>query len=120
MNTPKPFIPVILLVCLLTFPQTGFAQADQKLTRDIFKELIEINTTHSAGNTTKAAEAMAARLRAAGFSDKDLFIGGPTEKKGNLVALPHVRRQRKPLVLPAHIFVFEALLSALFDYPFQF
>ncbi len=120
MNTPKPFIPVILLVCLLTFPQTGFAQADQKLTRDIFKELIEINTTHSSGNTTKAAEAMAVRLRAAGFSDKDLFIGGPTEKKGNLVAILHGSGKRKPLLLLAHIDVVEALPSDWSTDPFKF
>src|SRR5260370_16871273 len=120
MNTPKPFIPVILLVCLLTFPQTGFAQADQKLTRDIFKELIEINTTHSSGNTTKVAEAMAVRLRAAGFSDKDLFIGGPTEKKGNLVAILHGSGKRKPLLLLAHIDVVKPLPSAFSTDPFKF
>src|SRR5262249_59150067 len=47
----------------------GLAQApglsaDQRLARDIFQELIEIDTTHSTGDTTRAAEAMAARLRA--------------------------------------------------------
>src|SRR5258706_14143265 len=120
MNTPKPFITVILLVCLLTFPQTGFAQADQKLTHDIFKELIEINTTPSAGNTTKAAEAMAARLRAAGFADKDLFIGGPTEKEGNLVAILHGNGKRKPLLLLAHLDVVEALPSDWTTDPFKF
>src|SRR5260221_14205839 len=113
MKPPKRFFPVILFVSLLTFSQTGFAQADQKLTRDIFKELIEINTTHSSGNTTKAAEAMAVRLRAAGFSDKDLFIGGPTEKKGNLVAILHRRGKRKPPLLLAHIGVVGAVPPAL-------
>jgi hypothetical protein len=54
--------------------------------RDIFKELIEINTTDSSGSTTKAAEAMAARLKAAGFSDADLHVLGPNSRKGNLVA----------------------------------
>ena len=120
MKPPKRFFPVILFVSLLTFSQTGFAQADQKLTRDIFKELIEINTTHSSGNTTKAAEAMAVRLRAAGFSDKDLFIGGPTEKKGNLVAILHGSGKRKPLLLLAHIDVVEALPSDWSTDPFKF
>ena len=45
-----------LLTCLCCF-QNVVAQPDQKLTHDIFKELIEINTTNSVGNTTKGAEA---------------------------------------------------------------
>jgi acetylornithine deacetylase/succinyl-diaminopimelate desuccinylase-like protein len=85
------------------------AQPDQKLTHDIFKELIEINTTHSVGNTTQAAEAMAARLKAAGFTDKDIFIGGPTDRKGNLVATLRGSGKRKPLLLLAHLDVVEAL-----------
>ena len=76
---------LMILLSYLLFCQAGFAQADQKLTHDIFKELIEINTTNSVGNTTTAAKAMAARLRTAGFEDKDLFIGGPDPRKGNLV-----------------------------------
>jgi len=120
MNTPGRFFPSILLISQLSFLQTGFTQADPKLTRDIFKELIEINTTHSSGNTTKAAEAMAVRLRAAGFSDKDLFIGGPTEKKGNLVAILHGSGKRKPLLLLAHIDVVEALPSDWSTDPFKF
>src|ERR687889_687677 len=60
--------------------------ADQQLARDIYKELIEINSTTDAPGTTKAAEAMAARLRGAGFSEADVHVlsSGPTD--GNLVA----------------------------------
>src|SRR6478735_12631676 len=87
----------------------AFAQPDQKLTREIFKELIEINTTHSTGSTTLAAEAMAARLKAAGFTDKDIFIGGPAANKGNLVVTMHGSGNRKPLLLLAHLDVVEAL-----------
>jgi hypothetical protein len=46
----------------------------QKLARDIFKELIEINTTHSVGNTTTAAQVMATRLRNAGFGVSGVFF----------------------------------------------
>lgn len=46
----------------------------QQLARDIFKELIEINTTDSAGNTTIAAEAMAKRLKDGGFSAADVHV----------------------------------------------
>src|SRR5205809_6261384 len=94
----------ILPLHLFTFSiicQSIFAQANEKLTREIFKELIEINTTHSTGNTTKAAEAMAARLKAAGFTDNDIFIGGPDPRKGNLVATLRGSGKRKPLLLLA-------------------
>lgn len=97
-----------------------FAQPDQKLTREIFKELIEINTTESTGNTTKAAEAMAARLKAAGFTDKDIFIGGAHERKGNLVATLRGTGKRKPILLLAHLDVVEALRSDWTTDPFKF
>ena len=108
-----------LLLCLL-LPLNSLAQPDQKLTREIFKELIEINTTESAGNTTKAAEAMAARLRAAGFADKDIFVGGPTERKGNLVATLRGTGKKKPILLLAHLDVVEALRSDWTTDPFKF
>ena len=55
--------------------------------REIYKQLIEINTTDTpAGNVTKAAEAMAARLKAAGFPAADVQVAGPDPRKFNLVA----------------------------------
>ena len=108
-----------LLLCLL-LPLISLAQPDQKLTREIFKELIEINTTESVGSTTKAAEAMAARLRAAGFADKDIFVGGPTERKGNLVATLRGTGKKKPILLLAHLDVVEALRSDWTTDPFKF
>ncbi len=104
----------------IIFFEPGFSQPDQKLTHDIFKELIEINTTHSVGSTTIAAEAMAARLRAAGFTDKDIFIGGPDPKRGNLVATLRGSGKRKPLLLLAHLDVVEALRSDWDSDPFKF
>ena len=56
------------------------------LAREIFKQLIEINTTDSVGNVTTAAEAVAKRLRDAGFPEKDVIVAGPNERKKNLVA----------------------------------
>ncbi|MBL0744219.1 M20/M25/M40 family metallo-hydrolase [Chryseolinea lacunae] len=108
-----------MALCLLV-QATALAQADQKLTHDIFKELIEINTTHSVGSTTRAAEAMAARLKTAGFTDKDIFIGGPTETKGNLVATLRGSGKRKPLLLLAHLDVVEALREDWTTDPFKF
>ena len=61
----------------------AFAQLDahNQLARDIYKELIEINTTDSIGNTTTAAEAMAARLTSAGFPESDIQVLGPNPRK---------------------------------------
>jgi len=80
----------------------------QKLTRDVYKELVEINTTASVGDTYAAAKAMGARLVAAGFpkADVQVFQSGP--KRGNLVARLRGTGKRKPLLLLAHIDVVEA------------
>src|SRR6266852_8309757 len=83
--------------------------ATRQLTREIYKELIEINTTDSVGNTTLAAEAMAARLKAAGFPEADIQVLGPHPRKGNLVARYRGSNIRKPLLLVAHLDVVEAL-----------
>src|SRR5947208_14259640 len=67
--------------------QDGLSPADRVLARDIFKQLIEINTTDSLGNTPRAARAMARRLVAAGFATPDVrVLIGPDAKHGNLVA----------------------------------
>ena len=80
----------------------------QQLARDIYKELIEINTTDSSGSTTVAAEAMAKRLKEAGFSAADLHLLGPQPRKGNLVARLRGTGARKPILLLAHLDVVEA------------
>jgi hypothetical protein len=49
----------------------------KKLSRDIFQQLIEINTTDSVGSTTVAAKAMAQRLLDAGFAKEDVLVLGP-------------------------------------------
>jgi acetylornithine deacetylase/succinyl-diaminopimelate desuccinylase-like protein len=79
--------------------------------RAIYKELVEINTTLSAGNCTQAAEAMALHLKAAGYPASDLHLVVPPErpKDGNLVAvLPGSEASAKALLLLAHIDVVEA------------
>jgi acetylornithine deacetylase/succinyl-diaminopimelate desuccinylase-like protein len=81
----------------------------QELARDLLKELIEIDTTHSSGDNTAAAQAMADRLLAAGFPPEDVHVLAPVERKGNLVARYRGRdSERKPLLLLAHIDVVEA------------
>jgi len=80
----------------------------QQVAHDIYKELIEINTVTATGDTGKAADAMAARLRAAGFPESDVYIFKPAAGKGNLVALLHGTGARRPILLVAHLDVVEA------------
>jgi acetylornithine deacetylase/succinyl-diaminopimelate desuccinylase-like protein len=80
----------------------------QQLARDIYRELIEINTTDSSGSTTVAAEAMAKRLKEAGFSAADLQVLGPQPRKGNLVARLRGAGRAKPILLLAHLDVVDA------------
>lgn len=93
----------------------------QQTTRDIYRQLIEINTTDSSGNTTEAANAMAKRLIDAGFAPADVQVLGPDPRKGNLVARLRGRNpQRKPLLLLAHIDVVEAKREDWSFDPFKF
>src|SRR5690349_17332149 len=65
---------------------SSLACAQSKLAREIYKELVEINTVTGSGDTGQAADAMAARLRAAGIPAADIQVFKPAPKKGNLVA----------------------------------
>lgn len=82
----------------------------QQQLREIYRELVETNTTDSAGSCTVAVTRMAQRLKAAGYRDEDLHIvvppGGPA--KGNLVARLKGDGSARPLLLLAHVDVVEA------------
>src|SRR2546430_13181938 len=88
----------------------GVSTPAQHQLREIYKELVEINTSDSAGRCTAAAEAMAARLRAGGLAAQDVQVivppGGP--KKGNLVARYRGTGAKKPVMLLGHLDVVEA------------
>ena len=101
---------------------TACAQTDpyNALARDIFKELIEINTTESVGNVTTASEAMAQRLRAAGFAAQDIQILGPNDRKKNLVVRLHGSGKHKPVLLIGHLDVVEAKREDWTTDPFKF
>lgn len=82
----------------------------QQLTREIYRELIEINSSVTTGNITTAALAMAKRFREAGIPDTHIFVGGPRPEKHNVVARIRGRNTgRKPVLLLAHLDVVEAL-----------
>ena len=118
------------LLQLLAFTCAGTAtgpflgpQADKaarQLAHDIFKQLIEINTTDSVGSTTVAADAMARRLRDAGFPADDVVVVGPNERKGNMVARLRGTGAHKPILLIGHLDVVEAHRQDWTTDPFQF
>jgi len=93
--------------------------AYQKLAHDIFKELIEINTTSSRG-TTRAAEAMASRLRKAGFPEKDIQVIGPDSLYKNLVVRYHGSDKKPPVLFICHLDVVQALPADWTVDPFTF
>lgn len=93
---------------------------EQLAVKEIYKQLVEINTTAERGSTTVAAEAMAARFRAAGFPEADIFVGGEAPTKGNLVVRFHGTGARKPLLLLAHLDVVEAKREDWTRDPFTF
>ncbi|MDP9338679.1 MAG: M20/M25/M40 family metallo-hydrolase [Acidobacteriota bacterium] len=116
---------IVAIVCVVVFAATSQAQgpnstATDRMARDIFKELIEINTTDSVGNVSTAAEAMQKRLREAGFTDKEMILAGPNEKKKNLVVRLRGTGKRKPVLFIGHLDVVEARREDWTTDPFQF
>ena len=103
------------LVCGATLDE-----ATRQLSRDIFRELIEINTTDSVGSTTRAAEAMAKRLTDAGFPAADVQVLGPNDRKGNMVARLRGSGAKRPVLIIAHLDVVEARREDWTTNPFQF
>jgi acetylornithine deacetylase/succinyl-diaminopimelate desuccinylase-like protein len=102
---------IFVFVALVSAPFSASAQSlspNQQFAHEIYKELVEINTVTPTGDTAEAAEAMAARLRGAGYTGADLQVFNPAPRKGNLVARLHGTGARKPILLMAHIDVVEA------------
>ena len=98
-----------VLACIIACPAPAQALTpQQQLAFDIYKELVEINTVTETGDTARAADAMAARLIAAGFDSADVQVFKPAPRKGNLVARLRGTGARKPILLLAHLDVVEA------------
>lgn len=117
---------IVAGLTLAAMVSAGAAQelsaGDRGLARDVFKELIEINSTDSVGSVTKAAEAMRGRLLSAGFAAEDLKLLGPNERKMNLVAIYHGRAGSalKPILAICHLDVVEAKREDWTTDPFVF
>jgi acetylornithine deacetylase/succinyl-diaminopimelate desuccinylase-like protein len=114
-------IGLLLLVARVGSAQSPELSKWERTARDLLKELVEINTTQSAGSTAKAAHAMAARLKAAGFPDADVVVVENAPRKGNLIARLRGRGgAKKPILLLSHIDVVEAKAEDWTLPPFEF
>jgi acetylornithine deacetylase/succinyl-diaminopimelate desuccinylase-like protein len=122
-----PLNSIIVLTCALSAPIVSPAAqndsaVDRGMAHDIFKQLIEINTTDSIGSTTIAAEAMAKRLLDAGFPKADVVVMGPNDRKGNMVARYRGKSNSKlrPVLIIGHLDVVEARREDWTTDPFKF
>jgi acetylornithine deacetylase/succinyl-diaminopimelate desuccinylase-like protein len=95
-------------------------EVDRRLAREIYKEMVETKSGFSTGATTPIANAVAERLKSAGFRDTDIFVGGPRSDKANLVVRYHGTGARKPILLLAHTDVVEAKREDWSTDPFEF
>ncbi len=102
----------LLLAALLAVPAAAQPlDPGERAFFELYKELVETDTTLSAGSCTIAAQQIATRLKAAGFKDSDLTLFATAEnpKEGGLVAiLQGSDRNTKPILLLAHLDVVEA------------
>jgi acetylornithine deacetylase/succinyl-diaminopimelate desuccinylase-like protein len=115
-------LAVTLFAAHLQAQQTAMDPATRQLAHDVFKQLIEINSTDSIGSTTAVAEAMRKRLLDAGFPAADVVILGPDARKGNLVARLRGRpgSTLKPVLIICHTDVVEAKREDWTTDPFVF
>jgi acetylornithine deacetylase/succinyl-diaminopimelate desuccinylase-like protein len=115
------FLAALLGLASPATAQEGKDPAARRLEREIFEELIRINTSDSAGGTPAAARAVADRLLAAGFPAGDVRVLGPEPRIQNLVARYRGRdTARKPILLMAHLDVVDARREDWTTDPYQF
>jgi acetylornithine deacetylase/succinyl-diaminopimelate desuccinylase-like protein len=112
-------LPILLVLSIVTTASGQDRSTHDRLAREIYEELVNINTSHSVG-TTKAAEAMAKRLLDAGFPAADVQVLGAEPKQHNLVARWRGQGAAKPVLLLAHLDVVEARKEDWSVDPFTF
>jgi len=119
----QKILAAALIVGGLIFAEAALAQTNPAVNQEaraILQQLIEINTTDSVGNVTKASEAMAKRLLDAGFPQSDVIVAGPIERKKNLVVRYRGTGQRAPILFIGHLDVVEARREDWSTDPFTF
>jgi acetylornithine deacetylase/succinyl-diaminopimelate desuccinylase-like protein len=130
---PRPFLLIFAFSIVLSTCLAGIAlaqsplpiasPADRAEAREIFKQLIEINTTDTPqGNVTTASAAMQKRFLVAGFPPEDVHLLGPDARKMNLVVRYRAAGQPtgKPVVFLCHVDVVQALRADWNTDPFEF
>ena len=118
---PRFLVPPIFGLFALTLSAANLPpMQDQQLAREIYKQMIEVKSGFTTGTTTPIAEAVAARLKTAGFPASDIFVGGAAPHKANVVVRYHGTGARKPILLLAHIDVVEAKREDWTTDPFTF
>jgi len=108
-----PALPSLILAAALgnTVNAADHSGDGEPAFRALYQELVETNTSHSSGSCTLAAERMAARLKATGYTDQDIRVFAPDDfpQDGGLVAILHgTGSNEKPILLLAHLDVVEA------------
>jgi acetylornithine deacetylase/succinyl-diaminopimelate desuccinylase-like protein len=111
---------LLMAACVAFVTQIWAQQPDRSLAREIFQQLVEIDTSHTTGSVDPAAEAARERLLQAGFAAGDVSIEGAHPGKMNLIArLPGASSSRSILVF-AHLDVVDAKRSDWSTDPFRF
>ncbi len=112
MILPKTLATFAFIV-FATFHANGVQAQNTKLTPHqqtlygLYKEMVEINSAVPHG-TAAIVEKLAARLKAAGFADREIEIVAPVPSKANLVVRYKGSGAKKPVLLLAHIDVVDA------------
>ena len=113
-------LALTVLTCLSAAAAPMSPDAAHALAKGIFKQLIEIDTSEAGLGSTPAAEAMAQRLRDAGFAPADIQVLGPNDRKKNMVVRLRGTGKKKPILLIGHLDVVAALRSDWTTDPYQF
>jgi acetylornithine deacetylase/succinyl-diaminopimelate desuccinylase-like protein len=92
--------------------------ATEAAARELFSQLVGIDSTHAIGSA-KAAELLAARFKSAGFPEQDVFVGGPRADKMNIVVRLRGHGKEKPVLFNAHLDVVEAIRETWSTDPFN-
>lgn len=116
---PGPFLLALPLLATAASQEAQLPASWRPLAREIFAELIAIDSTHEKGSTA-AAEVIAGRLRAAGFGGSELTMAGPLPHKQNLVARLRGKGKAKPVLYVVHLDVVPAMREDWSLDPFTF
>lgn len=95
-------------------------ETDRKLALEIYKEMVESKSGYTTGSTTPIAQSVAARMRAAGFDPKDIYVGGAAPNKMNVVVRYRGTGEKRAILLLAHEDVVEAKREDWSTDPFTF